>query len=129
MSVQNLEIKMSRILFETQVHGKTFPIALGWDRRLSQCFVSVSDLHLDEEDYDDERFEAILEASSYGLCQNLGVGDCRAILEAASVVAPPGTFEVLAEHVRVDAGNLIVELDASGAVKVIYDEAASSTVS
>lgn len=117
---------MSRILFSTVVHGKTFPIVLGWDRPLSQCFLSVSDVNLDDEDYEDERFEPILEASGAGLCQNMGPEDCKAILERAGVTAPPGAFDLLAEHVRRNAGNLIIEIDNAGAVKVLHDDEAKA---
>ena len=114
---------MSRILFKAEIHGKSFPIAIGWDRRQGQCFVSVSDVDLDDEDYEDDRFDAVLDASASGLRQHLSVEDCQAILVAGGITAPQGTYELLRQHVESDAGNLIVELDAAGQQTVIFDEA------
>lgn len=113
---------MSRILFSTTVCGKLFPIAVGWDRRLSECFLSIMDQELDDEDYEDERFELILEASSMGLCRNLGVSSIKAILEKAQVAVPLGVFDLLEEQVQRNAGNVIVQIDADGARKVLLDE-------
>ncbi|MBK6616315.1 hypothetical protein [Ottowia sp.] len=113
---------MSRIQFETKVHGKVFPIAMGWDRRLCQCFLSVSDVNMDDDEYDDPRFDAILDASSAGLSQGMGVERCKTILEGAGVVAPPGAYELLEQHMQVNAGNLVVNLEESGAATVILDE-------
>lgn len=115
---------MSRILFSTQVGAATIPIALGWDRRLGQCFLSINVMVLDDDECDDERFVPILEASGAGMSANLSPADCMAILAKANIAAPPGAFDVLADHVRKDAGNLIVQLDDSGKVEVLFDESA-----
>lgn len=121
-----LEIDMSRITFTATVEGKKFPIAIGWDRRLSQCFVSISDENLDEEDYEDDKFDAILTASAEGLISNLGLDDCKAILEQAAVVAPPGVYELLRKHIDDNAGNVIVEVAADGEQKVLLDQDAKA---
>lgn len=113
---------MSKILFAATVCGKAFHITVGWDRRLSECFLSILDQDLNEEDYDDERFEPILEASSMGLCRNLGVASIKGILEKARVEVPLGVFDLLEEHVQRNAGNVIVQIDPNGTRKVLLDE-------
>lgn len=117
-----MEMEMSRILFDSVVHGKTLPIALGWDRRLSQCFLSVNVFVLDEDDDEDPRFEAVFDASAMGMRPGLDVADCKAILETAGVLAPTGTFELLAEHRARNAGNVVVKIAADGAQTVVVDE-------
>jgi hypothetical protein len=105
---------MSRINFSATIAGKVFPIVVGWDRRLGQCFVSISDVNMDDEDYEDDKFDAILTASCQGLGRRLGPDDCKAILENAGVIAPKGVYELLMEHIQRDAGNVIVQVDEDG---------------
>jgi hypothetical protein len=119
---------MSRILFTTVVAAKEFPIVVGFDRRLGDCFVSVGDVNMDDEDYEDERFDAILTAVAQGLSRNLCPADCKAILEKAGVVAPKGVYELLESHVATNAGNVIVRFDAEGVRTVLLDEDAKSSV-
>lgn len=118
---------MSRINFSATVAGKVFPIVVGWDRRLGQCFVSISDVNLDDEDYDDDKFDAILTASCQGMGRNLGPEDCKAILENAGVVAPQGVYELLQTHISINAGNVIVEFDADGKQTVLLDQDAKAS--
>lgn len=87
---------MSRIQFEVQIHGKGFPVVVGWDRILGQCHLGVNDVNLDDDDYEDERFDAVLEAAAKGLSRGLSVACCKAIMADAGIEAPPGTFELLA---------------------------------
>jgi hypothetical protein len=117
---------MSRITFSATVEGKEFPIAIGWDRRLSQCFVSISDVNLDDDDYEDDKFDAILTASAEGMSSRLGPDDCKRILERGGVTAPKGAFELLEKHMSINAGNVIVEIDVEGNKKVLYDEDSKS---
>lgn len=114
---------MSRILFSTMFGGTAIPVAIGWDRRLSQCFVSINVAVLDDEACEeDERLAALLQASAAGMSPNLGVEDCKTILTRARIVAPPGVFDVLEDHVRRNAGNLVVKVDDSGKVDIVLDD-------
>ena len=117
---------MSRINFSATVAGKVFPIVVGWDRRLGDCFVLVSDLNMDDEDYEDEKFDAILTAGAQGMSRNLGPSDCKAILEKAGVIAPTGTYELLDTHIKANAGNVIVQIDADGTQTVLLDQDAKA---
>jgi hypothetical protein len=113
---------MSRINFSATIAGKEFPIVIGWDRRLGQCFVSISDVNMDDEDYEDDKFDAILTASAQGMSRYLGPDDCKAILENASVIAPPGAYDLLKTHISMNAGNLIVSIDDEGNQTVLLDQ-------
>lgn len=117
---------MSRINFSATIAGKVFPIVVGWDRRLSQCFVSISDVNMDDEDYEDEKFDQILTASCQGLGRSLGPDDCKAILENAGVNAPKGVYELLMEHIQHNAGNVIVQIDDDGTQTVLLDQDAKT---
>ena len=119
---------MSRVLFTTVVAGKDFPIVVGFDRRLGDCFVSVGDVNMDDEDYEDERFDAILTAGAQGMSRNLCPADCKAILEKAGVVAPKGVYDLLELHVATNAGNVIVSFDAEGVMTVLLDQDAKVAV-
>lgn len=112
---------MSRIQFEVQIHGKGFPVVVGWDRILGQCHLGVNDVNLDDDDYEDERFDAVLEAAAKGLSRGLSVACCKAIMADAGIEAPPGTFELLAEHVVKDVGNVVVRIEPDGTQRVLFD--------
>lgn len=112
---------MSRIQFEVVIHDKVIPVVVGWDRILGQCHVGVNDINLDEEDWDDERFDAVLEAGAKGLSSGLSVAGCRSILSDAGIEAPPGTFDLLEEHVIRNAGNVVVRVDRDGTKTVLFD--------
>ncbi len=118
---------MSRIQFEVVMHQKTFPVVVGWDRILGQCHLGISDRNLDDEDYDDPRFDAVLDAGAKGLSRGLQVSSCKAILADAAIEAPPGTFELLEQHVMNDSGNLVVHIAADGKQTVLYDENSTAT--
>jgi len=113
---------MSRISFSATVAGKVFPIVIGWDRRLGQCFLSVSDINMQDEPYEEETFDAILTAGVQGLSPNLCASDCKAILESAGVTVPKGVYELLESHVLTNAGNLIVAVDDAGTQTVLLSE-------
>lgn len=119
---------MSRFLFTASVAGKDFPIVVGFDRRLGDCFVSVGDVNMDEEDYEDERFEAILMAGAKGMSRNLCPADCKAILDNAGVIAPSGVYELLEAHVAVNAGDVMVSFEADGVQTVIFEQDTRSAV-
>lgn len=117
---------MSRILFNARACGQTVPVAVGYDRRLSECFVSINVMAIegDEEDMDAEKespLAPIYAAAASGLQQGLDVDDCKRILSAAGIVAPQGTYDLLAEHVRLNAGNVIVQMEDDGTARVLHE--------
>lgn len=102
---------MSRIVADAMFSDTPFQVVIGWDRPLQHCFLQFD---LDDDKFDDPRFEKLHDASMITAFQPLTVEDIRDALGISGVTICPGALAELAAHCEQNAGNVFVRFDLQG---------------
>ena len=104
---------MSRITFQTPWHGKRAIVIAGWDRPLSEYFMTVQNLDHDPDREDDENGDLVLYSTLTG-CDDGTLDYMEEAFIQHGVTAPDGFYERL----RLCEGNVYHEHTREGWVRL-----------